>query len=236
VTVDDLIEIRTMVAPMHPTNILGYRMFNDMLGGTTFTRLGLNNSTKLTQTLLNSDTEIHVEDATVFTPPSIFSNIPGVVLINGERIEFFEIDGNVLKQLTRGTMGTGPADYVNAGTRIYDQGTEQIIPNPENTYIQNTFTNTLTNIYPISLVDLEITYPNSDDLVRCDGIQFSSDESISLIDQVEVYYGGYQLRKSGKYILDTSVSYDGIDVNSIVDSVSTVDELTTYTPDSLGSS
>ena len=230
VTVDDIVEIRTMVAPTHPTNILGYRIFNDMLGGTTFTRLSLENSTKLTQILLASDTEIHVEDASVFTPPSVLSNIPGVALIDGERIEFFEIDGNILKQLTRGTMGTGPADYVNAGTRVFDQGTEQIIPSPENTFIQNTFTNTLTNVYPISLVDLEITFPDSNDLVRCDGIQFSSDESVLLIDQVEVYYGGYQLRKSGKYFLDTSVSYDGIDVNSIVNSVSTVDDLATYTP------
>ena len=85
----------------------------------------VNNTTELTQMLAPSDTEIHVADASVLTSPIVEENIPGVVLVNAERIEFYQIDGNILKQITRGTMGTGVNGLLNIGTQVFDQGTDQ---------------------------------------------------------------------------------------------------------------
>ena len=42
--------------------------------------------------------------------PEKSTNTPGVLFINGERIEYFVKDGNSLQQLRRGTMGTGVKD------------------------------------------------------------------------------------------------------------------------------
>jgi hypothetical protein len=214
-----------MQAPAPFNNIVGYKIFNDILGGTTFTRLSVNNTTYLTQPLSFTDTEIHVNDTSVLTQPNVIENIPGVIFIDGERIEFRSATPTVLSQLSRATMGTGPAWYLRAGTKVVDQGANQIIESPETVYIQNTFTNTLTNSYVISRTDQDITDPNNGDLVRYDGIQLSV--SIEFSDQVDVYYGGRKLRKDGMYQHDTSVTYDSIPIESIVGSVSSIDMLPT---------
>jgi hypothetical protein len=60
--------------------------------------------------------------------PALRSRIPGVIFINGERIEYFRRDGNVLKQLRRGTLGTGVKTIHSAGDRIYNQSTDANIP------------------------------------------------------------------------------------------------------------
>jgi hypothetical protein len=51
-----------------------------------------------------------------------------VIFIDGERIEFFVVQGNVLSQLRRSTLGTGPRDIHYAGTQVVDQGSDQTIP------------------------------------------------------------------------------------------------------------
>lgn len=220
VTADDLIEVMSIKNPTQTADILGYRMFNDMLGGTTFTRLSKENTTYLTRPLLFTDTEIHVADASVLTPPDIGGNVPGVVIINGERIEFFQNTYTVLSQLRRATLGTGPSEYLEPGTRVLDQGVDQILENPENIHVQNTFTNTLTNIYKISKVHLNRTYPGSTATVRCDGITLSTSTG-HYTDQIDVYYGGRQLRKDGMYYHETTATYDNIPLDNIVGTTST---------------
>jgi hypothetical protein len=222
----DIISIMSINAPSPITNVVGYKIFKDILGGTTFTRLSVERTTYLTQPLYFTDTEIHVADATVLTGPNITENVPGVVFIAGERIEFFHSTETVLSQLSRSTMGTGPATYIRAGTKVVDQGAEQIIDAPLSIMIQNTFTNTLTNVYSISTATLDITDPNNGDSVRCDGITLTTIlPDVELIDQVDIYYGGRKLRKNGMYVHDTTVTYDSIPVNNIVGSVASVEML-----------
>ena len=222
-TNDDIVEITSFGSHKFNSTVLGYRIFNDMLGNTSFTRLSEKYSTYLTQPLLVSDKEIHVADTTMLTAPQVDQNIPGVVLINAERIEFFQINGNALTQLRRGTLGTSPSTHLEIGTAVIDQGVEQRIPFSENLHIQNTFTNTTTNIYTISTDTVSRTYPNTSTYVRCDGITLST--STSLIDQIEVYYGGRLLRKSKDFYHETTASYTSIDSSSILGSISTVDLL-----------
>jgi hypothetical protein len=196
-----------------------------MLGNTSFTRLSTKYSTYLSQPLSVSDTEIYVANPLILSVPNIDTNTPGVILVDGERIEFFQINGNVLSQLRRGTLGTSPATYLKSGTTVIDQGYEQQIPYSESIKIQNTFTNTTTNVYVISTNTQLRTYPNTSTHIRCDGITLST--GTSLIDQIEVYYGGRLLRKTSDYRHDNTVSYDSINLSSIIGSTSTVELLPT---------
>ncbi len=245
ISFDDIVEITSFRANESVPSVIGYRIFSDMFGGTTFTRLSKNHTTYLTRPLRYYDTEIHVADESVLTPPDLFRNIPGVIMIDGERIEFMYSRDNVLSQLRRGTLGTGPAEYLEVGTRVLDQGQEQIISGPDLLKIQNTFTSAGVTDYTISPIDLDIyvddsAYSVPGREIRYDGIvlrpttgplptdyntyNYVSDR-VDLIDQVEVYYGGHKLNKDGYFKHDTTIAYDSIDSNAIVGSVELVDDL-----------
>ena len=209
------------------STVLAYRMFYDILGNTTFTRIGATSSTYLTRPLSYTDTQIYVSTSTALTPPDPTNNIPGVVLIDSERIEYFVTSSThnavILSQLRRGTLGTGPNFYVQPGTTVIDQGPVQILPYSDITLIQNTFTNTLTNQYHISAISTTtMTLPNTSTTVRFDGIVLPTvyTGTNRVEDVLEIYYGGKLLRKDGVYITDTTSTYDSLPLSNIVGSVS----------------
>jgi hypothetical protein len=173
VTSDDEILITTFSAQEVNSDVLGYRIFNDILGRTSFKRLSRQNSTYLTQPLSFTHTEIHVADASVLTPPSVHRKVPGSILIDGERIEFYKIVGNTLTQLRRGTLGTGPNYIVEPNTKVIDQGINQTVPFSEQILVQNTLTSTATS-YVIS---------TSSSLVIGDGIKLSVGPVSDVIDK-----------------------------------------------------
>jgi hypothetical protein len=215
-TINDNIVITSFSNAPLASTVLGYRIFNDILGNTQFTRLSKNNTTYLTEPFVFTDTSFTVADAGVLSQPLVEKNIPGVVIIAGERIEFFHIDHatNVVSQLRRATLGTGPYHYLESGTKVLDQGHNQQISFQEDTLIQNTFTNTLTNIYAISTGSLRRTYPNdTSKFIQCDGITLST--ATKAVDQLTVYYGGHQLKKTGTFYQETTATYDGISLSSI---------------------
>lgn len=155
VTPDDEVIISSFSTQLLGNDLLGFRVFNDIFGRRHFKRLSKHNSTKLAQPLSYTDTEIYVEDASVLTPPSVSRRLPGVVTIAGERIEFYKVQGNVLSQLRRSTLGTGPAFYLEANTKVIDQGINQTIPFAEQMLVQNTLTTTATT-YTISTLSNSI--------------------------------------------------------------------------------
>jgi len=213
------------------STVLGYRIFYDILGNTSFTRINRDASTRLANPLSFTNTEIFIESVTGFTPPDIVTNTPGVVLINDERIEYFSSSAtngvHVLSQLRRATYGTGINMSLPAGTTVFDQGSYQSLSYSDVTLIQNTFTNTLTYQYSIFSNSLSNkTYPNSTATIRFDGITLPTTYSTGQRpeDTLQVYYAGYLLRKSGSYVTDTTSTYDSLPMSSIVGSV---DNLTT---------
>ena len=56
-------------------------------------------TTTLTADIEKDDKEIQVADASKLATPNLNANIPGVVWIGGERIVYWEIDGNKLKNI-----------------------------------------------------------------------------------------------------------------------------------------
>lgn len=108
-------------------NKFGWRQFKDMLNRTAYHRLDGTKNYVLTKDLNWYDRSITLDDASNLPNPQGNRN-PGVIFIQGERIEYFVRDGNVLKQLRRGTLGTGVPTVHVAGTEVYDQSRDSIMP------------------------------------------------------------------------------------------------------------
>jgi hypothetical protein len=137
IAVDDQI---TLVAFSNSvlTSGIAYMQFKDMLNRVHFKRLNLHKETYLVEPLHYNDTTITVADTSKFDIPNPAQNKPGIIEIRGERIEFFAIDGNVLSQLRRGTLGTGTPTIHNAGSWVQEIGASETIP-----YFESTVTNQL---------------------------------------------------------------------------------------------
>jgi hypothetical protein len=197
VTIDtDKILISTFAEPSINDEVLGFRVFKDIFDRLSYRRLSKYYSTFLTKELKSSDTEIHVDNTDSLITPDPRLNNPGVVIIDGERIEFFEKSGNILRQLRRSTLGTGPAKVSQPGTTVIDQSMHETIPYVENTYVQ-TIPSSNTNTYVISTATSILT---GDGIILTNGV--------SAVDQIQVYYGGRQLRKTPLVVHDLTVSYN----------------------------
>ena len=183
VTTASSITITTINPPSFGNYILGYRVFNDMFNRGHFNRLSAFHSTTLLKPLKHTDSEIYLTDGNGIIPPNPLINKPGIVIIDGERIEFSDKDGNVLRQLRRSTLGTGPATFSNIGTQVFDQSAQQTIPYTETTLIQTT--STTATIYVINTLTTTAT-----------GAGIVLNPYIDAVNQVTVYYGGRQLRKT----------------------------------------
>ena len=112
----------------------GYRIFKDMLNRTHYKRLNKDNQYKLAENLNYYDLSIVLEDATGIAEPNRAVGNPGVIWIDNERIEYYAKDGNLLRQLRRGTLGTGIKLQHVKGTLVEGQGPEENIPYKDETY------------------------------------------------------------------------------------------------------
>jgi len=207
-TNNDSVFIMSFADPGKSGKNMGYRITKDFLGKTNFTRISSVDSTYLTQPLSAFDTEIYVADGSMLSAPNSEKNIPGVILVAGERIEFFKNVDNVLSQLRRGTGGTSPLTNLDAGTVVIDQGTEQIIeispgtPYTDKILIQNTYTSAnLENTYIINTTTITTwVNPITSSTVRCDGITLMTTKSSLPVDP----YTGIQTYLGRTYSVSTA--------------------------------
>ena len=106
----------------------GFRIFKDMLNRTHYKRLGDDNKYTLAEDLNWYDTKIYVTNYDNLPLPNKDKGIPGIIFINGERIEYYLKEGNAIRQLRRGTLGTGIAELHKKGSDVFDQSTPQTVP------------------------------------------------------------------------------------------------------------
>jgi len=104
-----------------------YEIHKDMLNVYHFNRFSLDDI-KLASDLNYFDTTITLNDASSLADPVRNRNIPGVVWISGERIEYMTKTENVLGQLRRGTRGTPIGEKYLIDTKVADVGYNDIIP------------------------------------------------------------------------------------------------------------
>jgi hypothetical protein len=160
-----------------------FRQFKDMLNRTHFKRMDSHEAV-LAKDLNYFDLRIEVDDASQLPEPNKYSNLPGVIFINGERIEYFVKEENTLRQLRRGTLGTGVKDFNAAGTKVYDQGISKTIPYKDVTQIQEETT------YGTNRVDLNFIANSANEF--------------------DVFVGGVRLDKNEKVVFDPTVALDSI--------------------------
>ena len=66
-----------------------YMQFKDMLNRTHYKRLNKNKQTFIVNSLYQTDIGMTVDNASVLDDPNPEGNLPGIIYINGERIEYF---------------------------------------------------------------------------------------------------------------------------------------------------
>jgi hypothetical protein len=164
-------------------NKFAYRQTKDLLNRTVFKRLGSDYDYRLAEPLTQFDKEIVLENAEGLATPSPSENLPGVLLINSERIEFFQKDGNILTQLRRGTNGTGVPDIHDIGSQVLDQGYQQTVPYKDET--------------------VSITF-DADGSTR----EFDLGYVPASVNEFEVFVGGRRLRKNAIAIFDATIDQD----------------------------
>jgi len=190
---DDLVTVK-IVEPVAATDTIqmiaftnsvvredfAYMQFKDMLNRVHYKRLNKDKSTRLTNDLNPFDKDITVDDASKLDNPSPKNNIPGIIEVNGERIEYFTKVGNVLSQLRRGTLGTGIPTYHSAGVIVQGLGASETIPYNDNTIVTSFTSDGVT-------LDFDLPY-------------------VPKINDIEVFVGGIRLKKH-QYSVYSNLEY-----------------------------
>jgi len=163
----------------------GFRIFKDMLNRTHYKRLNQDNSYTLKEPLNYYDSAIRLNGTKGIFKPNKAKNIPGVIFIEGERIEYFQVKGDSLLQLRRGTLGTGVKNQYAAGTVAYGQGPEETIEYNDTFLIQN---------------------------IIADGSSTATEYTLNFTpsnaNEIEVFVGGRRLRKTALQVYDSSIAQD----------------------------
>ena len=144
----DTIEITHFTAPVIVPRF-AYRQFKDMLNRTHYKRIDAAD-TILAQDLNYYDLRIEVLDGSSLSKPNKSNNLPGIIFVDGERIEYFVKEDNTLRQLRRGTLGTGVKTVHSAGTKVYNQSSAKTIPYRDRTITQSIVADGISDEYLFS--------------------------------------------------------------------------------------
>ena len=210
-----------MVTDSVVSEALAFRIFQDMRGVQATYRITPSTTTTLVENVSINDDTIYLDNASALSIPNFAANLWGVVMINGERIMYREINfvTNTISSLLRGTAGTG-ADAHLVGAEVTDMGRANLLSPEYQDYIVSNriLANGTTTVYTaedISLVDsgavvwvLTNTYVMGDVVIADDfyyraKINVPASTAITnteywqaISDTVEVYVGG-TLQTSG---------------------------------------
>jgi hypothetical protein len=182
----------------------GFKIFKDMLNRTSYKVLDKTKITTLAQDFNINDTSITVVDGTVLTTvindQTTGTKLPGIIEINGERIEYFIKNGNVLSQLRRGTLGTSVSISIPAGTKVYDFGSKLTIPYVD-TEVKRTALGDGTNqIFDFDFVPIKTSTTT--------WYRDTIPSNFGQCDTIEVYVAGRRLVKTPTYVYDQNLGQD----------------------------
>lgn len=112
-----------------PVQTFQWHSFKDMNDYYAYYRIQNSATTTLTSNLYYANTSIYVANAAVLPEPDVLNNQPGIVYINGERIQYWVRDtvNNILGNIRRGTSGTG-ATIQAINSAVFDGAARQQIP------------------------------------------------------------------------------------------------------------
>ena len=127
-----------------------FRLFQDMRDVQATYRMTPATTTTVTQSVTQTSDIIYVADASGLSIPNFAADIWGVVMIEGERIMYREIDliANTISSLLRGTGGTADAPH-EVGALVYNLNRDNLMPIEYQNYIVSN-RNPDTNMYPVA--------------------------------------------------------------------------------------
>ena len=171
-------------AAQQSTPVIAFKQFKDILNRTHYKRFDNNEGITLIKPLLYNDLRIEVSDATKLPAPNKKENKPGVIFVAGERIEYFAKTGNSIRQIRRGTLGTGTKDVYEIGTGVVSVGSNKNIP------------------YKDEIITSNYTATQNQ-------MQFELDWSPTRgVDEFEVFAAGKRLRKTSIASFDPTLALD----------------------------
>ena len=191
ITDADVIEVIVFSSKVKKESV-GYRIFKDMNNKTVYKRIDDTVSTELAQPLRPSDTTITVKNSSGLMDPGQLKNKPGVLLIEGERIEYYKKKGNILTQLRRGTLGTGVKDLYTTDTLVRDQSDKQTVPYKDETLVDITISDGFEKFINISFV------PKINEKTTSGEIEWfrqTIPDQYGQCDEIEVFINGRRLHK-----------------------------------------
>ena len=160
---DDVVDVIHFSNP--PVSIkYGWRQFKDILNKNVYKRLDKDGFYQLAEDLNWYDRTITVIDKDNGNLPTPTKSKPGIVFIGKERIEYLRKEGNVLKQLRRGTAGTSIAQIHSSGTELVNQSLETSMPYKDTEEVVINFSG--------NYVDMSTKYDN-DGGITVDGIAYN---------------------------------------------------------------
>ena len=188
VNANDQIDLFHFSSPQFVTKF-GFRQFKDMTNATTFRRLGDDRRYYLAATLNYYDKEISLNTTEGLATPNLRTLEPGVLFIEGERIEYYRIDqDNKVSQLRRGTKGTGIKDTYQINSEVFDQSAHQTVPYKDQT---------ITQVY---------TYDGNNATFELGWAAKSTNE-------FELFVGGVRMRKNSIQSFDVTKDLDSPDAD-----------------------
>jgi hypothetical protein len=197
------------------TSTVGFEMFEDMLNNKHYKRYSISD-VALAQPLNYFDTSITVTDASMLAVPSPERRVAGVIEINGEKIEYFKKDGNILGQLRRGTLGTPIPEIHAAGSNVVNLSASETIPYSENQEkIAFRSDGSSTEFGPYEFISTtptsnsgfyRITVPVTDNQGKViDTLYPSIPSNYVACDEVEIFVGGKRLNKNSVKIYEENL-------------------------------
>ena len=194
----DIIETLTYSNKIYNTP-LSYEIHRDVLNRNSYHRYQLVNIS-LAQDLYYYDTVIKLNDASGLPNPS--SGQPGIVSINGEKIEYLNKSGNELQNIRRGLYGTSIRTLHESGTLVVDTGYTETLPYNDN---QEKFDfvsdGSSLLVGPLEFVPVKGGEFNT-------SASFTSDipQGYGRCDDIEVFVGGRRLNKNAFKLYDPTVA------------------------------
>jgi len=174
---------------------LSFEIFKDVLNRNHFSRFRVS-EIELDKDLNYYDNEIVLVDASTLPTPA--KDQPGIVTIQGEKIQYFEKSGNILRNIKRGLFGTAIRPLHTKGTLVVDTSFLEFVPYQESQEKEDFISDGTSHIIgPLTYVPQKTTVTNwyrdtiPDDFGRCD--------------QIEVFVGGRRLRKDPTKLYDPTV-------------------------------
>ena len=226
-TAADLIKVVTFGSDIYRAPS-AFEIHKDMLNIYHFKRYSIG-AVELTKDLNYYDQEITVNDGSLLGDPIVSRNVPGVITINNERIEYNSKVGNVLSKLRRGSFGTAISVLHAAGSAVSDAGPQETVPYNE-TQDRQDFVSDGSSLLvgPLDFVPSLGT--------RTTWYRSTIPTTHSACDQVEVFAAGRRLRKDPLSVYDETLGASSptadtqLEAEFAVDGVASYIRLTTAIP------